>query len=144
MDDSFKKPLNSWLNEFYEGTATISEISRNASLAGVGIVWIFKKTDIGLGSTQSLLPKELKAALILIILSMVFDVLQYIWRAVSSYCVYRHYMNKFDDQLITKEQTEDITAPVIVEGGTWVFFILKLIFVSWGYIKILFFLTDKL
>lgn len=73
-------------NAYEEFSAKASDIVRQISLAGVGLIWIFKS---GTGSALSLNPPLLKAALF-IFLSLLFDFLQYFVGAIIWFVYFRH------------------------------------------------------
>ena len=92
-----------------------SDIVRQISLAGVGLIWVFKS---GTGTPLSLDPPLLKAALF-IVLSLFFDFLQYLLGATIWFVYFRH-----KEKQHTKEQAE-FEAPPQLNWPTWGLFYLK-------------------
>jgi hypothetical protein len=96
-------------------SAKASEIVRQISLAGVGLIWIFKA---GTGASLSLEPPLLKAAL-LIFLSLALDFLQYVL-GTTIWFVYFRYKEKNG----TKE-SDEFLAPAALNWPMWTLFYLK-------------------
>jgi hypothetical protein len=92
-----------------------SDIVRQISLAGVGLIWIFKT---GTGASLSLESPLLKAALF-IFLSLLFDFLQYLLGTTIWFAYFRH-----KEKQGTKEDDEFL-APAQLNWPTWGLFYLK-------------------
>lgn len=92
-----------------------SDIVRQLSLAGVGLIWVFKS---GTGTSLSLDPSLLKAALF-IFLSLIFDFLQYLL-GTTIWFIYFRYKEKQG----TKESTDFLASPKL-NWPTWGLFFLK-------------------
>jgi hypothetical protein len=92
-----------------------SEIVRQISLAGVGLIWVFKS---GTGTSLTLDPPLLKAALF-IFLALVFDFLQYVIGTTVWFVYFRH-----KEKQGTKEGQEFL-APAQLNWPTWCLFYLK-------------------
>jgi hypothetical protein len=138
--DGIKRPLRSWLDEFYEDTGKLSEILRNLCFAGIGLIWIFKNSD----NAEHLLPSLLVTPLRFIVLSLAADVMQYIWRAVNIYIHYKILDSKHINKKISDEAIEDVIMPDYIPLGTWIFFIGKLVLIIIAYLQIYSFLSSKL
>jgi hypothetical protein len=85
------------------------------SLAGVGLIWAFKSS---VGSSLVLDTQLLKAA-VLISLSLLLDILQYVLGATIWFVYFRHKEKKG-----TKEG-DDFLAPPQLNWPTWLIFYLK-------------------
>lgn len=131
-NDSIKKPLKEWLQDFYDDTSKISDIVRNLGFAAIGIIWIFKNKDL----TQNILPSSLVPALGFAISGLVIEFFQYLWRAISNYCIYRKNEIQYNKGKLNDDQISDITAPVFIEVITWLLFIAKIVLIAIAYIKI--------
>jgi hypothetical protein len=109
---------------YQEFSAKASEIVRQISLAGVGLIWIFKS---GTGTTLSLNRPLLKAALF-ICLSLLFDFLQYVLGTTIWFAYFRH-----KEKQGTKEGAEFL-APPHLNWPTWSLFYLKsaMILIAYG------------
>lgn len=92
-----------------------SDIVRQISLAGVGLIWVFKS---GTGNSLSLDPPLLKAALF-IFLALVFDFLQYVLGTTIWFAYFRH-----REKQGTKEDDEFL-APKQLNWPAWSLFYLK-------------------
>lgn len=96
-------------------SAKASEIVRQISLAGVGVIWVFKSST---GTALSLEPKLLRAALF-IFLALLLDFLQYVF-GTTIWFVYFRYREKKG----TKGDDEFL-APTWLAWPTWTLFYLK-------------------
>jgi hypothetical protein len=92
-----------------------SDIVRQMSLAGIGVIWIFKSAD---GTSISLERPLLKAALF-IFLALLFDFLQYLFGTITWFVYFR-----YKEKQGTKEDTE-FQAPPQLNWPTWALFYLK-------------------
>ena len=137
--DTPKKSLLDWLGEFYEDTGTLSGLIRNLAFAGIGLIWIFRNSDL----THDILPKQLLTPLKFIVLSLISDVCQYLWRAITIYIVYKIKDIKHTNKKITDSEIADVTMPHFIAIGTWILFILKIVFVTIAYAHIYSFITTK-
>lgn len=160
-----KKSLLDWLGEFYEDTGTLSGIIRYLAFAGIGLIWIFRNSDL----TQNILPKDLLLPLKFIILCLIADVLQYLWRAITIYINYKikhlrytkgkqknakisnvtlsrdiNIGNCFFLEIQSDAEISDVTMPHYISIGSWIFFGLKIIFIPIAYILIYNFITGRL
>jgi len=140
MDENINKPLKDWLQEFYEDTGKISDILRNLALGGIGIIWIFKNTEL----THNILPPELISPLRFIVLALIADLLQYLWRAGNVYFYYRLYEIRYQQDKLTEEDIEDVALPIYISIGTWIIFLLKIILVAIAYFNIYRFLINRI
>lgn len=92
-----------------------SEIVRQISLAGVGIIWSFKSV-----SGQSfLLDSPLLKAALFIALSLLFDFLQYVLGATTWFIYFRYKERRGTGA------NEDFTAPPQLNWPLWILFYLK-------------------
>jgi hypothetical protein len=92
-----------------------SDIVRQISLAGVGLIWIFKS---GTSTSLSLEPPLLKAAFF-IFLALIFDFLQYLLGTTIWFAYFRH-----KEKQGTKGGIEFL-APPQLNWPTWAIFYLK-------------------
>ena len=92
-----------------------SDIVRQMSLAGVGVIWLFKSTA---GTSISLERPLLKAALF-IFLALLFDLLQYVFGTITWFVYFRH-----KERQGTEEDAEFL-APPQLNWPTWALFYLK-------------------
>jgi hypothetical protein len=105
-------------------SAKASEIIRQISLAGVGVIWIFKS---GSGASFVLDLPLLKAAF-LIFLSLLFDLLQYVLGTTIWFLYFRH-----KEKQGTKAGAEFL-APPQLNWPVWVLFYLKSVLMLSAYV----------
>lgn len=127
--------LTDWKKEVYDDTATLSEIIRYLSFAGIGLIWIFNKTQQGFN-----LPKQLNSPLIFIVLCLITGVIQLLWRSVTIYITYKLKRNRYYGGRLTEAEKKDLKLPNYIAVGSWTFFVLKLCFLVYAYWEILWFL----
>jgi hypothetical protein len=139
QSEDIKKPLKDWLEDFHNDTGKISDLVRNLALAGIGIIWIFKNTDL----THNIIPKELVIPLKYVVIGLLLDLSQYIWRAVNVYIVYQIKANKYDKGKLTDADIADVKIPNYIPFFTWLLFISKIIFVAIAYYNIYQYLLTK-
>jgi hypothetical protein len=92
-----------------------SDIVRQISLAGVGLIWVFKSST---GTTFSLDPVLLKAALF-IFLALLFDFLQYVLGTTIWFIYYRYKERK------NTTEAAEFLAPPQLNWPMWALFYLK-------------------
>ena len=128
------------VNEFYDDSGKISDIVRNLALAGIGLIWIFKNSDL----THNILPVELIPALKFVILGLIADLVQYLWRAVNIYIFYKIKEIKFQKGKLTDDDISDVTMPHYIAIISWLFFCSKIILVAIAYFTIYQFLLTRI
>jgi hypothetical protein len=122
--------LEDYRKTFYEFSGKLSDITRQLSFAGIAVIWLFKK-DVSVTPT---LPKDLNLPLILLVLTLSFDYLQYLVESLMWRHVYR-----------SKEKS-GIGADIETEHSTWVeapiyfAFLMKICLLILAYIWILYYL----
>lgn len=120
--------------ETYEGaTDTLSQINRNMALAGVAIIWMFTKTDSGVD-----IPKPLLWPAILLVSSLSLDVLQYVWKTMTFYILFRR--REKNEKNEKKQQGHSIWLVRPIWGIFW----LKIIAMGWAYVLIFMFFVSLL
>ncbi len=145
MAETNKKNLKEWLKEFYEDTSTLSGIIRNISFAGIGLIWIFRNSSSNCETlTNGILPKELRLSLTFIVVGIICDVTQYLWRGVNVYIFWKIKDTKYINGRLSEKDVADVTMPSYILIGTWFFFIAKIFFVTFAYYLIYFFLVKRL
>jgi len=114
------------VRDAYEGlSGKASDIVRQLSLAGVGLIWIFKS---GAGASLSLEPQLMKAAFF-IFLALFFDFLQYLV-GTTTWFVYFRYKERRGTS-----PGDEFLAPPQLNWSTWTLFYLKAaaMLVAFGY-----------
>jgi hypothetical protein len=92
-----------------------SEIVRQLSLAGVGLIWALKAT----GSQSVSVDPELVKAALFIALSLLFDFVQYVLGTTVWFLYFRH-----KEKEETKE-ADEFLAPAQINWPLWIFFYAK-------------------
>lgn len=113
--------------DFYTFTGKASDLNRQLALAGIAIIWLFKKDTIPGMS----IPREMLWPGALIVASLATDIIHYcaaslIWRSV-----YR----RLEDA--GKDDEDDTTHSVWLERPLWALFCLKIALVLAAYALIL-------
>ena len=96
-------------------SAKVSDIVRQISLAGVGLIWVFKSVT---GTSLSLDPVLLKAAFF-IFLALLFDFAQYLLGTTIWFVYYRYKERK------GTRETSEFLAPPQLNWPMWGLFYLK-------------------
>lgn len=108
-----KKSLDDYRDEFGETAKQAQDIARTLGLGAIAAVWIFKYPDGAKGQPPAtLLPPSLVWALLLAVLGLSLDSVQFIVKAVWLYAFYRDEEDKVD-ALFTKEK-----ANAVAQGRT--------------------------
>jgi len=128
------KKLSDYREDYQRYTAKLSDVNRNIALAGIALVWIFRKTS----GDSITITSELVLPSILLISALGFDMLQYLYQSIVWAIFYRHHEKKLVD-----DNTE-ILAPVEMNYASWVLFGLKVLSVIVAYGFLLNFLIDNL
>jgi hypothetical protein len=116
---------------FEEFSGKASERSRQLSLAGIAIVWVFRpENSVGIGVPAGLLPPALFFSL-----SLGSDLLQYLAATVAWGTFHR--VNELKRQNPADDPV--LLAPRWINWPQTTFFIAKLVFVAVGYVLLLLF-----
>jgi hypothetical protein len=113
-----------------EYTTKVSEITRNLGLAGLGIIWVFK-TDVG---GRLIVPPDLFLPGLLLVLSLAFDLLQYV---VSAEAWIRITMKNEDAKI------NEFTVPPWINHFGTLFYWLKILAVGAAYFFLMRFLARQ-
>lgn len=109
----------------------LSEISRQLGLAGIAIIWVFKSVQ----GTQQIIPPSLVFPGLVIVLSLIFDFLQYfVANALLEYFTTRAH----------KKGLDEFTAPSWMNIPSRCFFYGKLALIAFAYFYLILFLILKL
>ncbi len=129
----------------YENSSTkLSDINRTIALAGIAIIWIFKKDKDDIITVD---PKLILPA-ILFILALTTDLFQYLYKTLAWAIFYRIKENKVYKKYPPKKWSAKLnkytTAPSWINYTTWILFGLKIAACLSAYIFLLNFLFIKL
>lgn len=117
---------------YYEASGKVSDLVRQLSFAGIGLIWIFKYDD----GDEVGLPTALLIPGFFIVLALVLDLLQYIYRTIA-WAVY-HWLKeraKFPED-------EDFKAPARINYPTNTLFGLKILAIIIAYFFLLKYLAE--
>lgn len=120
---------------YEDASATLSEFNRQLCFAGFAIIWIFN------GSVNSFeIPKELFIPGFLLCVSLILDVLQYVWTT----CIwYRFYLRQRKLHTSCDEDTASVQEPESYNVVSWGLFGLKILTMISAYVLIGLFLISK-
>ena len=116
---------------FYEFSGKLSDNARNLAFAGIAIVWIFKQGENGSYS----IPDALKTAMLMFVVSLSLDLLQYIWQTFIWGRFYTYKENK-----LKHDESAEFLAPCVFKNIADVIFWSKVIALVIGYVFMLRFL----
>ncbi len=112
---------------YYEYSGKTSDIIRYLGLAGIAIIWIFRMES----SSKLSLPQNLLLPIILLIIGLSCDLLQYVTASIV-WGVYHRFKEK-----TMVDTSKDFEAPRQINWLTNAFFCLKILTIVWAYILIL-------
>ncbi|MEJ1366288.1 MAG: hypothetical protein RPU42_14530 [Candidatus Sedimenticola sp. (ex Thyasira tokunagai)] len=113
---------------YYGYSGSASTVSRQASFAGIAIVWIFKSEN----SVAYSLPETLLYPTLFLVLSLTLDLLQYIYSS-AAWGIYHRIMEKTHGV----EYAGEVYAPEQINWPTNAFFWGKLVCLLVGYIQLI-------
>lgn len=110
---------------YYEFSGKLSDNARKLAFAGIAIVWIFKHGNNG----KFTIPEALKTVMLMFVISLSLDLLQYIWQTIvwNVFAVYKEKKLKHNEEI-------DFLAPETFKNVADVIFWLKVIALVVGYI----------
>jgi hypothetical protein len=116
---------------FYEFSGKLSDNTRNLAFAGIAIVWIFKQEKNSLFT----IPNVLAISMLMFVLSLSFDLLQYIYQTIvwGSFHTYQ-------EKKLKNDENADFLAPCIFKNIANIIFWIKVVFLILGYIFVVRFL----
>jgi len=115
---------------FYEFSGILSDNTRKLAFAGIAIVWIFKQGENG----SFTIPNILRKAMLMFVLSLSLDLLQYIWQSFIWGIFYT-----YKEKKLNHNENIDFLAPNIFKDIANIFFWSKVITLVIGYIFMLIF-----
>ena len=128
--------LSYYRSTYEEASGKVSDLTRQMSLAGIAIIWIFRQPDVH----SNIICKELIPPLLFFVFSLTFDLLQYIYKTIAWAIFFR----TKEKRIKRKDPDPPMTASPVMNYPTWVLFALKVIFLIIGYIFIFIYLFGKL
>lgn len=133
--------LKGWRDAFKKASDKASDLARNLAFAGIGIIWIFNKPVADKEVMRVDLPEQLMLPLILIVLALMADVLQYLWKSATIYQHYRNQRKKYMNNKLTEEEMSTAELPRHIAWSSWGFFGAKIVLICYAYFLILSFLV---
>jgi len=123
--------LEKYRDTYEEASGTLSTICRSIAFAGIGIVWVLANEN------TEVFPRVLIGALVLLALSLLFDMLHYLYKTILFHIIFR--------KIERNKLPENYKTSILLNKPTWCMFWLKISFVivafgliSWHLIQSLF------
>jgi len=126
---------------YYDSSAKASDIIRNLNFAGIAVVWIIKK---GKDNGDVSFSPFLYWPLIIFVISLLFDSLQYIYKSLVFSFYARHKEKEFFDLKRPNPDEEDIPLPRWFNWPSLFFFWGKISVNQIGYILLIIFIAKQL
>lgn len=123
-----KVKLEEARDAYYTHSGTASSVCRQASFAGIAIIWIFKNENAGVFT----LPETLLCPTLFLLLSLLSDLLQYMYSSAASGVFHRNMEKKHG-----VDYTGDVFMPKQLNWPTNLFFWGKLVFLVFGYVLLI-------
>jgi len=121
--------VKDYKKEYQEFSGKLSDNVRKLAFAGIAIVWIFKQGENG----SYTIPSILKTVMLLFVITLSFDLLQYICQTIIWGIFHRYYETKFSEDY-------ELTASKYFNWPAIFFFWSKVIALVIGYVFMLMFL----
>ncbi|MCL2245896.1 MAG: hypothetical protein FWC10_02145 [Lentimicrobiaceae bacterium] len=137
-----KKKLREIRDDSYQASFTASTINRQIAFAGIGVVWIFVKSE----GTELIIDNTLLWALGFFVGTLALDMLQYIYKSISLYCFFKYQEKKIDKKGINKDDVleEFVEYSACWNTPTWIFWSIKIVLIGTGYFKLLHFIYSNI
>ncbi|MCH8904814.1 MAG: hypothetical protein IIA45_12985 [Bacteroidetes bacterium] len=132
-----KEKLESYLERYEYYTRKTSDISRNLAFAGIAIVWIFRTTT----HESTSIPTPLIAPLILLVITLGLDLLQYVSGGLIWIGYWKFKQNQLSRKKITLES--EITPPRLLPAIIHLFYWTKLVSIGIAYYWLITFLYSE-
>lgn len=124
---------------YYNASSTVSDIVRQISIVGIGVIWIFVEVI----NDTLLIDKCLVCSIVLFLGSLLFDALQYTYKTIVFACLFRKAEKEFDNN-----EDAVLDKSTLLHPGwnavTWIFWTLKIILTICGYIALLIYLIKDI
>ena len=108
--------VSEMFDEFNESSGTLSGLIRGVNYSIIAVVWIFSNEDINNISPYSII-------VVCAILSLLLDVLQYLWKTVNIYISARK-----SEKIDPNGGKDDHLFPKYIAVFTWIFMVCKIAF----------------
>lgn len=117
--------LSQYKDDFYTYSGKLSSAVRNASLAGLGVVWIFRIGD----GHEAVLPDELLLPITAFAGALAAEFLQYLAGTIIWFIFHRYHERKIN----SAEDDPNLSHAPILTLPIWTFFVVKVVSVLIGY-----------
>ena len=107
--------LSEYKSDAYYFSGKASDITRQLSFAGIAVIWIFRQTD----QTSQIIPERLLLPLILFVLALCCDLIQYVYSAIVWHVFHRYH----EHHLKKDDPDPDILASNSLNYTSWVFLV---------------------
>lgn len=134
------RPLSGFLELTGFYTTQASSINRSLALAGVAIIWIFKKPAENLPIARGLLNFPLWC----LVISLSLDLLQYFFGSIAWRVFYERKYNSWKKRKFETEYAKDMEAPNSISLVLDALFLFKIIFMIAAYWNIFRFLSANI
>jgi len=121
--------VKDYKKDYQDFSGKLSDNTRKLAFAGIAIVWIFKQGENG----SYKIPEDLKFVMLMFVVTLSLDLLQYIWQTATWGIFHRHYEKKFSED-------HELTASKYFNWPANFFFWAKVIVLVIGYVFMLKFL----
>ena len=121
--------LSGYRQDYYYFSGQASNVSRQLAFAGIALVWVFKEDD---GSVYQL-ASELWAPIVALMLSLTFDLVQYIVAAIVWGSYHRYQEKKVSSSDKVKGVDPEIYAPRYFNWPMLILYYLKICLVVVAY-----------
>lgn len=121
--------LKGYMKEYHIFSGKLSDNTRKLAFAGIGTVWVFKRGE----NEASILPDMLKLAMLMFVIALLLDILQYAYQTAVWGIFYRYHEKK-------SCKDDELTAPIYFNWPSLFFLISKVITAVVGYVFVIRFL----
>ena len=121
---------------FYSHTGKASDVARQLSFGGLGIIWLFYKDK---SADTIVIEPDLQLPAFLFVLALSFDLMHYVVASL----IWGVWCKIKEKELKSPKENPDLDAPRFINTPADVIFIVKIILVIFGYWKVLGFLCTR-
>lgn len=107
--------INDLKAEYLKSSSKTSELTRNVNYSCIALVWILCGQDLSKVT-------EYKFVLLFLLLSLLCDFFQYLWKTLTVCIDYKIKYNKI------RHDSDDVEFSSYIQYGTWFFLTLKIVF----------------
>ena len=134
------RTLSSYLELVTFFSSNASSINRSLALAGIAIIWIFKKPS----DTMPIVKGLLNIPLLYLAVSLSIDLLQYVFGAIAWLLFYENKYSKFESNNFDPKLAKDIVAPNWISLPIHLLFLAKIVCMAIAYYHIFIFLISRI